>query len=111
MLGWAQKEYRRVGHYGLSVFADIKSGTETTEELTRRLLSVTELAGVDPRTNAKFFVCTQAEELVSRGFAFFKDGDDDELPEHYCVILGDDPDVGTVTRFLQPFGPAQSRGL
>ncbi len=108
----AQQEYRRVGVWGLSVFAAPPSSGEGMEDVVRRLLAAAELDGMNPANNRKYFVCTRAEELRSRGFTFYKYderddiGEYDELPEHYSVDLGsgeDEPTEATVVSFLGAF--------
>ena len=63
-----------------------------------------------PEDHPKYYVCAQAEELIHRGFVFYKDGDDDERDEHYSVDLGNDATLDDVKRFLGAFGPAEERG-
>jgi hypothetical protein len=109
VLGWAQKEFRRVGCYRLSVFADVQQPDETEDHLIRRLLGASEMSGIDPKSNKKYFVCTRAAELLERGFTFWKDGDDDEQDEHYSVDLGVDATRDDVVRFLGVFSPAVER--
>ena len=109
VLRWADKEYRRIGRYRLSVFADVKRGSETDDDLRRRLLRVSELR-IDPAKNPKYFVCTRSEELLKRGFTFWKDGDDDEeTDEHYSVDMGTGATLEDVVRFLEAFGLAEKR--
>ena len=100
---WATREYQRVGHYGLSVFADTPKNGETHIDVCARLLKVSERARIDPTTNPKYYVCAKASDLTCQGFTFLKDGDDDELDEHYCIDLGQSPTLNTVEQFLQPF--------
>jgi hypothetical protein len=109
LLNIAAKEHRRTGRHGLSVFAASRRAQESDDALRRRLLEVSELAGMDPASHPKFYVCTQAGELLERGFVFYKDGDDDERDEHYSVDLGTDPAREDVERFLEAFGPAEKR--
>jgi hypothetical protein len=105
----AALEFRRIGRYRLSVFAAAKRPGETDATLRRRLLEASELAGMDPANNPKFYVCAEAGELLERGFVFYKDGDDDERDEHYSVDLGADATREDVERFLGAFGPAEKR--
>jgi len=109
VLGWAQKEFRHSGCYRLSVFADVQKPDETENDLIRRLLVTSEMSGIDPKNNKKYFVCTRAAELLERGFTFWKDGDDDEQDEHYSVDLGVDATRDDVVRFLGVFSPAVER--
>lgn len=105
VLAWAGKEFRRTGHHRLSVFAATKRDDEDDDAVIQRLLGVSQLAGVDPSRNKRFYVCTAAAKLKKLNFAFYKDEDDDEPEEHYSVDLGQDPTVDDVVRFLRPFGP------
>jgi hypothetical protein len=105
----ATNEFRRTGRYGASVFATVRRPSETDEALRRRLLAVAELVGMTPEKHPKYYVCTQAEELIRRGFVFYKDGDDDEEDEHYSVDLGTDATLDDAERFLGAFGPAEKR--
>ncbi len=105
----AGKEHRRDGHYGVSVFADVKRGQEDDDALVARLLEVSGLAGMEPGRNPKYYRCQTAQELLDRGFAFMKDREDGELTEHYCVSLGVAPSVQDAGRFLEPFGPVEAR--
>jgi hypothetical protein len=109
VLGWAQKEFRHTGCYRLSLFADVQKPDETEGDLIRRLLGASEMSGIDPKSNKKYFVCTRAAELLERGFTFWKDGDDDEQDEHYSVDLGVDATRDDVVRFLGVFSPAVER--
>lgn len=105
----ATQEFQRTGRYGASVFATVKRPGETESAMRRRLLAVAELAGMAPENHPKYFVCAKAEELIRRGFAFYKDGDDDERDEHYSVDLGTDATRDEAERFLGAFGPAEER--
>ncbi len=91
------------------MFATARRPGETDEALRRRLLAVAELVGMTPEKHPKYYVCAQAEELIRRGFAFYKDGDDDEVDEHYSVDLGTDATLDDAERFLGAFGPAERR--
>lgn len=103
VLRWAEKEHRRIGYYRLSVFADAPREREDEDAVVRRLLAVSELAGVDPAGNKRVFVCAKASELLRLNFTFHKDEEEDELEEHYSVDLGPAPTVDDVRRFLEPF--------
>jgi hypothetical protein len=111
LLRSAQKEARRTsGHHGLSVFAAVTRRGEPRDSVIGRLLQASELAGVNAATNSRYYVCVQAEELLSRGFTFWKDESDaEELPEHYNVDLGTEPGVEDAERFRQAFGPTVRR--
>jgi hypothetical protein len=105
----ARKEYRRAGHYRLSVFADLAAEGEDREAVVIRLLQVAELAGIQAEKNKKYALCTEASKLTEAGFVFHKyDEDDpdpdDEQDEHYSVDLGEQPTLEDVARFLAPFG-------
>lgn len=105
----AGKWYRYTGHYRLSVFAATPLEGESEADLRARLLKASELGGIDPAGNKKYYVCARAAELYDRGFLFCKDGDDDEVDEHYSVDLGPAPTIDDVARFLAAFGPAEKR--
>ncbi len=107
VLEWARKEFRRTGHYRLSVFADARRGDEDEAAVIRRLLAVSELVGLDPSRNPRYYVCA-ASDLQALNFAFYKDEDDDEPEQHYSVDLGNDP-TADVVRFLGAFGPPGGR--
>jgi hypothetical protein len=103
VLNWASKEYRRTGYYRLSVFATPVVSGETAEQAVTRLLKASELSGIDPRGNPRYFVCTRAATLRAGGFTFWKDGEDDEVEEHYSIDLGERPSEDDVRRFLAAF--------
>ena len=81
-------EFDRLGHYGVSVFGTVPIPDETEAETIDRLwqAAMTRLKP-DPR----YWICTEAGNLLDRGFVFIKDGKPDELQEHYCVSLSDRP--------------------
>ena len=58
---------------------------------------------MSPESHPKFYVCTEADELIRRGFVFYKEGDDDEMDEHYCVSLGAPATREDAVRFLEAF--------
>lgn len=107
----ALKEYRRAGHYGCSVFADVAHENETEADVIARLLQVAELDGISADTNPRFYVCGSARNLLDQGFVFMKDDDrSDEPAEHYCVNLGDnEPELEAVERFLSQFDRTERR--
>jgi hypothetical protein len=109
ILAAAGKEFRRTGRYGCSVFADVARSDESRERLQWRLLEASNLAGRPIPLNDKFFICARAAELLDLGMEFWKDGDEDEVPEHYSVVIGHDPGLEDAQRFLEPFGPARER--
>jgi hypothetical protein len=105
----AEKEFRRIGRYRLSVFADVARNGETGEELRGRLVRASALR-INLAKNPKIFVCARAGNLTDRGFTFWKDGDDDEeADEHYSVDLGSRPTIADADRFLDAFGPGEKR--
>lgn len=65
------------------MFADLKRGAESNDDLHVRLLTASELHNIDPSRNEKYDVCARARNLQEAGFIFTKDGDEDEVPEHY----------------------------
>jgi hypothetical protein len=97
------------GRRCLSVFADAPREGESFDIVVRRLLVASELARINPLTNRKYFICVRAEELSTRGFTFWKDGGDDEQPEHYSVDLGPNPSLVDTERFIAAFGPSVRR--
>jgi hypothetical protein len=101
----ADQAYRECGRYQLSVFAAVKQGDESEEDLHARLLQASEMHHISPETNRKYFVCSEAGRLYDRGFTFWKDGDPDETPEHYSVDLGVDAIQDQVLSFLDAFDP------
>jgi hypothetical protein len=105
---WACKEHRRIGRYRLSVFADVRRGDETEEQVIDRLLKVSEL-GIDPAKNKKYSLCTSAAELADLGYTFWKDGADGDPDEHYSVDLGAEATLKDAERFLGPFHPPEER--
>jgi hypothetical protein len=106
----AATAFKLTGRHDASVFATVRRPGETTSAMRRRLLAVAELSGMTPENHPKYYVCAQAEELIRRGFAFYRDGDDDERDEHYSVDLGRDATLDDAERFLGAFGPAEERG-
>ena len=108
VLNWAAKAHRDCGRYLLSVFADKARHGESDADLRKRLLDAAGISGLDLANQKKYYVCTQAKELLDRGFAFTKDEDDDEMVEHYSVDLGTEPTLEDVTRFLDAF-PVEER--
>lgn len=98
----ARQEYRAYGRYGLSVWASVKAGGETDEDLHRRILKASSLA-MDPARNPKFWLCSQAGRLLDLGFVFYKNENEDEPPEHYSVDLGPELTDDVVRSFLDAF--------
>ncbi|SDR76340.1 hypothetical protein SAMN04488570_0304 [Nocardioides scoriae] len=109
----ARMEFRRAQHYGLSVFADSARPGESRDQLIARLLDDSQLAGIDPLNNKKYYVCAKAGNLVDSGFVLVKDGSEEgeaELPTHYCVNLGEeDPSVAIAATFLAQFDGPEKR--
>ena len=111
VLASAAKEYRRVGRYALSVFADVarplEDGTvEDEEAVCRRLVAVAGLGGgINLAGNPRFW-STTAGLLLDRRFVFIKDEDDDEIDEHYSIDFGTEANIDSISRFLEVFvGP------
>lgn len=103
VLNKAIQEFRRIGHHGLSVFV-VAPGDHGEEWAAQRAYDAA-LLQLKPPT--KYHVTTVGN-LLDRGFVFMKDqehGTDDpnEAEEHYCVSLGDEPDLADVERFLEAF--------
>lgn len=109
VLASAEKEHRRTGRYGCSVFAVQPFEGETESQVIARLLAAADLVGMTVDRHNKYWVCTRAKELLTEGFTFCKDGDDDELPEHYSVVLGAEPTIEDAERFLSAFSDARRR--
>lgn len=106
VLARAKQDARRSGGKGkftASVFADHARGDEAREELIRRLLRASELEGIAPERNPHYWRCSTAQELLDRGFTFDKDEYPGERPEHYSVILGENPQLEDAQRFLDAF--------
>ncbi|MFL0287197.1 hypothetical protein ACJH6H_18230 [Mycobacterium sp. SMC-21] len=93
------------GHYGSSVFADHARDDEGRDDVVKRLLADSELDGIDPVSNSKYWLCTTAQELLDRKFTFVKDGWTGEPLTHYSVVLGNPPTIDDAKRFLEPFRP------
>jgi|GEM_PF-5397180 hypothetical protein len=91
------------GKYTASVFADHARGGESRAAVIERLLDASELEGIAATRNPNYWRCSTAQELLDRQFTFQKDGYPDERPEHYSVILGENPQLEDVQRFLDAF--------
>jgi hypothetical protein len=111
VLGKAEVEFRRAGHYGLSVFADVQRDGETEADVLRRLLAASLLDRIALSNNKRIFVCAQAVEITSMGFAYLKDDEADELDEHYCIDLGPDPTLDRVRQLLGAFAAHDTAGV
>jgi hypothetical protein len=110
VLASAEVERRRIGRFGLSVFADVARPDEDEDAVVARLLVAADLAGMGSDRHPKFWICATASEFLDEGFVFYKDEDDvDELPEHFSVDLGDVATLTDVRRFLDRFGPQGGR--
>lgn len=96
----AEQEFRRSGHYGLSVFAAAATAGESNDAVIQRLLDASELSGIRPVP--KFYVCEHSGNLTGAGFVFMKDMYPGERPEHYCVNLGTSA-LSAVQTFLAAF--------
>ena len=114
VFNWAEKEHRRrrdpehpeQTFYRISVFADVKRDGESDDDLLRRLI---EASGLDLGKN-KYCWTTRSERLQDLGLTFWKDGDADEVEEHYSLDLGSSPTVEDVGRMLEVFeGPERTR--
>jgi hypothetical protein len=108
VLAVAQKEYRRTGRFGLSVFAGVKAEGESDDQLRERILRATEIQ-IDVDGNPKYWLCERARELSALGFTFYKDGDAAEIEEHYSVDLGSEITKDDVIRFLEAFEKQERR--
>lgn len=109
LLRKAELSARRTGVYALSVFADRRRGGELESDTIARLLTASELSGIQPERNNKYYVCERAEEIYRQGFTFVKDGYEGELAEHYSVDLGPTPTITDVERFVQAFDQVRRR--
>lgn len=104
----AEKEFRRTGVYGVSVFADLARSGESDADTIRRLVAVAGLSGLDLSSNKRVYVCSRAAEILALKLRFTKDDDPDELAEHYSVDLGQAPTVDVVESFLGVFDEGRS---
>jgi len=103
----AQKEFRNSGRWLVSVWVDAAREGEAEADVILRLLAASEIGGMEAANNPRYYVCASAQELIDRGFAFVKDGYDEEPELHFSVDMGPDPDIETVERFLEPFTAAR----
>jgi hypothetical protein len=113
VLASAAKEYRRAGHYRVSVFADARRPGEEESDVVARLMQVAGLSGIDVASNPRYMLCSSGEDITARGFEFHKDDEDDpdpvdEATEHYSVELGNEPTLEDAGRFLAPFRTVRS---
>ncbi|KAB1110782.1 MULTISPECIES: hypothetical protein [Micromonospora] len=100
----ALMEVRRSGVPGLSVFADVPRPGEEVIDVHKRLIKVAGMDGIDLERNKSYYHCI-AGAILDAGFRFVKDGNDDEVNEHYSVDIGT-TDLDSVHRFLEVFiGP------
>jgi hypothetical protein len=53
---WAEKEYRRIGRYRLSVYADVKRARETDDDLRQRLFRYPSYVSTRSRTRSTLYV-------------------------------------------------------
>lgn len=105
----AERAARHSGVHSLSVFLDTRQDGETESDTIARLLAASELSGIRPGNNAKYYVCARAGVLLDQGFMFVKDGYEGELAEHYSVDLGPTPTVEAAERFVRAFGQVRRR--
>lgn len=91
------------GHHTASVWADHATPGEDRAMLLGRILVATELHGLDPAKNPNLWWCSSAREIRDEGFAFEKDGYDDEPEAHYSVVLGDPPTLEDAETFVSLF--------
>lgn len=109
VLASASKEYRRLAaegrapRYLLSVFAAVPMESEDEPAVIDRLVDAAGLSHIQLDGHRKVFICSRASQLYQAQFKFYKDGDEDELEEHYSVDLGEEPTLDDVRRFLEQF--------
>lgn len=109
VLASAEKEYRRTGRHAVSVFAGVRAAGESMVDLKSRLLAASEVAGVSADGNPQFYVCSEASQLKARGFTIMRDGDADEVAEHFSVELRHSPTMEDAQRFLDAFDVREKR--
>lgn len=105
----AERGSRLYGRHLSSVFAARPRPGESDDDVIDRLLKASELANIDPASNRGYFVCSRADRLAASGFVFVKDGDEDEVAEHYSVDLGSAPAIEDAKRFLDAFDQRRKR--
>lgn len=106
LLAKAEQMYRYKGLYVVSVFSsDLQWPEMTDEEHHEALLLASELGGIDPEKNSKYWYCSQAGRIRESGFTFMKLDFDGEVAEHYSVKLGDAPGQSDAERFVAAFEP------
>lgn len=106
VLKQAEKERNRPdgpGRPRLSVFADVVRDDESRDDTIKRLVVAAGLAGLDLARNKKFYICGAAGGLQNSSFGFYKDGDGDEVDEHYSIDLGDNVTPARAAEFLGHF--------
>jgi hypothetical protein len=91
--------YSNGDHYGISVFGTIPMPGESEDDTIERLWRVILTQLKDDR---RYWVSTQAGNLLDRGFVFIKDEESGELPEHYCVSLTP-PDEARAKELMEGF--------
>lgn len=90
------------------MFADVKAEDESDDDLLRRLVTAAGLSGLDISKNRNCWTSTSGS-LQDLGLTFWKDGDVDEVPEHYSLDLGSNPTVARVDEVLGAFvGPERT---
>lgn len=106
LLEKAELQYRFKGLYVVSVFASDAHWPEMTQEdHFEALLVASEMQGIDPAKNKKFWYCSHAGRLRESGFSFLKLDFDGELAEHYSIQLGDPASMEDAERFVAAFEP------
>jgi hypothetical protein len=91
--------YSEGDHYGISVFGTVPMPGESEDDTIDRLWRVilTRL-----KDDSRYWVLTNAGNLLDRGFVFIKDEEPDELSEHYCVSLTP-PDEARAKELMEGF--------
>lgn len=97
--------------YRLSIWADVPRPGETRDQTLLRLIHAAKVGRikVEDVRNDRFWSCT-AQTLYQAGFEILKDGEPDEPPEHYSVVLGHEATREIVGRFVAAFGRAEQTG-
>lgn len=103
----AERAFRESGRWLVSVWMDAAREGEGQDEVVRRLLEASAVGGIQAANNQKYYLCTSAKELTTRGFTFVKDGYDGEPELHCSVDIGTEPDLETAGRSLKPFTAAR----
>lgn len=109
MLKKAEQAFRDCGAYRLSVFAADAQLGESEVELIDRILRATELGGIDPITNTRYWYLSKAEKIYELGYNLVKYGFDGEIEEHYSIDLGNSATIEDTTRIQALFSPRKRR--